>query len=96
MKTQLVPTSANASLDTLVMDERARMLMNAVWVSKIAVTMHIATMLLVLITVVVLMDSKEMAFHVKMWMNANGQIGTTAVYMHIAITQLALMPVSVS
>ena len=78
------------------MDQRARMLMNAVWVSTIAVTMHVATMLLVPITVVVLKDSKEMALHVKIWMNANWKIGTTAVYMHIAITQWALIPVSVS
>lgn len=96
MKTQLDLTSANVSLDTLAMDERARMLMNAVSVSIIAVATHIATIPLVLITVAVLKDSKEMAFHVKMWMNANCPIGTTAVCMHIAITQWALIPASVS
>ena len=66
VKTQLVLTSANASLDILVMDERAQMLMNATSVSIIVVTMHVATMPLVLIIVVVLKDSKEMACHVKM------------------------------
>ena len=66
VKTQLVLTSANASLDILVMDERAQMLMNATSVSIIVVTMHVAAMPLVLIIVVVLKDSKEMACHVKM------------------------------
>ena len=74
MRTQLVPTSAIASLDTLVMDERAQMLMNAASVFQIAVSMHIATIPLVLITVLVLKDSKEMACRVKMWMNANWPI----------------------
>ena len=78
------------------MDECARMLMNAASVSTIVVTMHVATMLLVLITVVVSKDSKEMAFHVKMLMNANWPVETTAVCMHIAITQWAHIPASVS
>ena len=69
VKTPLVPTGAYVSLDTVVMDECAQT--NAAPVFTIAVTMHIATIPLVLMTVVVLKDSKEMACHVKMWMNAN-------------------------
>lgn len=71
VKTALVPTSAFVSRDTMVMDECAQTLMNVASVSKIAVSKHIATIPLVLITVVVWMDSKEMASHVKMSMNAN-------------------------
>ena len=50
------------------------MLMNAASVFQIAVSMHIASIILVLMSVVVLKDSKEMASHVKMWMNANWPI----------------------
>ena len=57
---------AVVSLDTVVIERCAQTLMNAALVSKIAVTMHIATIPLVLITAVVLKDSKEMACHVKM------------------------------
>jgi len=85
VKTPLVPTSAYASLDTVAMDECAQTLMNAAPMFTIAVTMQIATIPLVLMTVVVLKDSKEMACHVKMWMNANWPIRTTAVSMHVAL-----------
>ena len=66
------------------MDECAQTLMNAASVSKIAVTMHIATIPLVPIAVVVLKDSKEMAYHVKMRTNANWRICTSAVFVHTA------------
>ena len=66
VRTTLAPTSACVSLDTMVMDECASMLMNAASVCKIAVSKHIATIPLVLINVVVLKDSKEMACRVKM------------------------------
>ena len=66
VRTPLAPTSAFVSLDTIVMDEYAQMLMNAASVCKLAVSKHIATIPLVLINAVVLKDSKEMACHVKM------------------------------
>ena len=66
MKTPLDPTGAFVSRDTMVMDKCAQTLMNVVSVSTIAVFRHIATILLVFTTLVVLKDSKEMACHVKM------------------------------
>ena len=66
VKTPLVPTSAFVSRDTMVMDEYAQTSMNVASVSKIAVSKHIATIPSVLMTVVVWMDFKEMACHVKM------------------------------
>ena len=66
VKTQLAPTNAFVSRDTMVMDDSAQTLMNAASVSKITVSKHVATMPLFLITVLVLKDSKEMACHVKM------------------------------
>ena len=66
VKIPSVPTGVVVSLDTVVMDKCAQTLMNAAPVFTIAVTMHIATIPLVLITAVVLKDSMEMACHVKM------------------------------
>lgn len=66
VKTPLAPTSAFVSLDSMVMDECVQTLMNAALGSKIAVSRHIAETPLVLISAVVLKDSKEMACHVKM------------------------------
>ena len=74
VKTSLVPTSAVVFLDTVVKDKCAQTLMNAAPVFTIVVSMHIATIALVLINVVVLKDSKEMACHVRMWTNANWPI----------------------
>ena len=66
VKTSLVPTGAVVFLDTVVMDKCAQTLMNAALVFTIVVSMHSATIPLVLITVAVLKDSKEMGCHVKM------------------------------
>ena len=66
VKIPSIPTGVVVSLDTVAMDKCAQTLMNAAPVFTIAVTMHIATIPLVLITAVVLKDSKEMAYHVKM------------------------------
>lgn len=74
VKTPLAPTGAFVSRDTMVMDKCAQTLMNAAPVFTIVVSMHIATIALVLINVVVLKDSKEMACHVRMWTNANWPI----------------------
>ena len=69
--------------------------MNAALVSRTAVSKHIASIILVLMSVVVLKDSKEMACHVRMSMNANCPICTTAVSMHFAVTCLVLIIVLV-
>jgi len=66
VRTPLDPTSAFVSQDTVLMDYRAQILMNAASVFTVAVFKHIATIPLVLITAVVMKDSKEMACHVKM------------------------------
>ena len=66
VKISLVPTGAFVFLDTVVMEKCAQTLMNAALVFTTVVSMHIATIPLVLITVVVLKDSKEMACQVKM------------------------------
>ena len=66
VKIPSVLIDAVVSLDTVVMEKCAQTLMNAALVSKIAVTMHIATIPSVLISAVVLKDSMEMACHVKM------------------------------
>ena len=93
VRTPLVPTTAVVSKDSMEMAGLVRILMSARLISIIAVFMHSARILLVLILVVVFLALKEMDGLAKTLMNARMEITSVTNTRHVQTLE-ALMNVA--